>query len=61
MNRLRKVFNRHNAWVGLKVFGLLFGVVSVIVGSLGVAVTLFGMLLFQMVNLGIRPKLYKLF
>ena len=52
MNRLRKVFNRHNAWVGLKVFGLLFGVVSVIVGSLGVAVTLFGMLLFQMANLG---------
>ncbi len=52
MNRLRKVFNRHNAWVGLKVFGLLFGVVSVIVGSLGVAATLFGMLLFQMANLG---------
>ena len=52
MNMLRKVFNRHNAWVGLKVFGLLFGVVSVIVGSLGVAVPLFGMLLFQMANLG---------
>ena len=52
MNRLRKVFNRHNAWIGIKAFSLLFGLVSVIGGLLGMAATMYGMLLFQMANLG---------
>ena len=52
MNRLRKVFNWRNAWIGLKVFSLMFGLVSVIGGLLGMAATMYGMWLFQMANLG---------
>ena len=52
MERVRRIFNRHNAWTGIKVLSLFIGVIAVIGGLLGMAATLWGMWVFQMVNLG---------
>ena len=52
MKRVRRIFNRHNAWTGIKALSLFIGVIAVIGGLLGMAATLFGMWVFQLANLG---------
>jgi len=52
MERLKTVLTKRNAWSCIKVLSLVFGGISVIGGLLGMAATLWGMWVFQMVNLG---------